>query len=101
MGMTPKLLAAGSFSTTTADLYTTPANTTALIKSITLDAQNQFNLYIKPDGGSAIRIFRGETAGQVYQVETPFVLNEGDKLQGVVDGVTGDIDYTVSGAEYT
>jgi len=98
MALTPKLLSTGTFSTTITDLYTAPANTTPLIKTITVDAEFSFELYIKPSGGSAIR-FHAAASG-VHAILIPLVLNSGDKLQGkMVDDGNGY--YTVSGAEQT
>jgi hypothetical protein len=98
MALTPKLLSTGTFSTTIADLYTAPANTTGLIKTITVDPENNFELYIKPGGGSAIRFYRGEL--DIHHIFIPLVLNSGDKIQGKLFD-SGNAYYTISGAEQT
>jgi len=100
-----KQLADGQLPATTGDLYTVPASTQALIKTIkavnTNTTTETVNLYLKPSGGTARRLIPKDlqlSAGYLLVVDDELTLEAGDKIQG--DTTTAAmVDYTISGVE--
>lgn len=105
MTITIKQLANGQLPNSTGDLYTVPAVTTALIKSITLVNTNTtteaVNLYVLKASGTARRIIPKATslaAGYLLVADDNYTLGAGDKIQG--DTTTASkVDFVVSGVE--
>lgn len=105
MTLAIKQLAQGQLPSSTGDLYTIPAGTQALIKTIKLvntsTGTETVNLYLKPSGGTARRIIPRDLqfqAGYLLVVDDELTLEAGDKLQG--DTTTASkVDYTISGVE--
>ena len=107
MAITILILAEGQLAGATGDLYTVPANTTAIIKNITLvnttGGALTCNLYIKKSGSSDRRISQvslamaaGEKA--VTEANEVYTLAAGDKIRGDASAATS-IDYIISGVE--
>ena len=105
MGLAIKSLADGQLPAATGDLYTAPASTQALIKTIKLVNTNTtaeaVDLYLTPSGGTARRIIPKNLslgAGYLLVVDDELTLEAGDKIQG--DTTTASmVDYTISGVE--
>lgn len=105
MALTIQLLANGQLPNAIGDLYTVPASTQAIIKTITLVNTNttteNVNLYILPSGGTARRIIPKDMSFPTkYSLETDqeYTLEAGDKIQG--DTTTAvKVDYTINGVE--
>jgi len=98
-----KQLANGQLPSTVGDLYTVPAGTTAIIKSISLVNTNTsdetINLYVLKSGGTRRRIIPKNMTFYVQYmtvVDDEITLEAGDKIQG--DTTTASkVDYVVSG----
>lgn len=105
---TTKLLANGQLGTVTAgDLYTVPALTTAIIKTITLvntdTAARLVNLYLLRSAGTARKIIPVSTslaAGFSLETDEVYTLGAGDKVQGDADAAL-KLDFTINGVEET
>ena len=105
MAITAKQLADGQLPIATGDLYTSPALTTAYIKSIILVntdiVARTINLYLLSVAGTARRIAPVNVnlaAGAMYQEDIPIVLDAGDKIQGDAS-VAAVVDYIICGAQ--
>jgi len=105
MTLAIKSLADGQLPATTGDLYTVPASTRALIKTIKVVNLNTtaetINLYLKPSGGTARCIIPKNLslgAGYLLVVDDELTLEAGDKLQGSAT-TAAMVDYTISGVE--
>ena len=100
-----KQLGNGQLANSIGDLYTVPAVTTALIKSITLVNTNTsaetVNLYVLKASGAARRIIPKATilgAGYMLEYDSVITLEAGDKLQG--DTTTASrVDFVISGVQ--
>ena len=87
MTITAKQLADGQLPNAEGDLYTCPAGTTTYVKSITLHntdaAAHTCTVLLLPSGGVArVIIDVALGAGYTTYVETPLVLDAGDKIRG-------------------
>ena len=105
MALTIKLLAHGSLSNVTGDLYVVPGATKAVVK--TLKAVNvdttarTINLYVKPSGQTARRIIPVDMelgAGYMGVEDEELTLGAGDAIQGDCS-VNAVVDYTIYGVE--
>ena len=92
----------------TADLYTVPANKSALVSNVRLvnglaAATTAMNLYVKPSGGTARRIHKKDftiAATLSLVVEDLVTLGQGDKIQlDIAGGPAPNLGYMVSGVE--
>ena len=103
--MNIKSLAGGQLTNSKATLYTVPASTTTIIKTITYvnidSSARTVNLYIKPSGSNSRRIIpMNMTLGIGYMMaeDEELTLGTADEIEGdaSVDNV---IDYTINGVE--
>lgn len=100
-----KQLGNGQLANSIGDIYTVPAATTTLIKSITLVNTNTsaetVNLYVLKASGTARRIIPKATtlgAGYMLECDSVITLEAGDKLQG--DTTTASkVDFVISGVQ--
>ena len=105
MTLAIKQLADGQLPAAIGDLYTVPASTQALIKTIkavnTNTTAETVNIYLTPSGGTARRIIPKALslgAGYLLVVDDELTLEAGDKIRG--DTTTAaKVDYTISGVE--
>jgi len=107
MAITIKVLAEGQLPTSTGDLYTVPANTAAIVKTITLvntnTASETINLYILKSGSTARRIIPQDLSlGSKYSLifDEEITLGAGDKIQGSTT-TASKVDFTIMGVEKT
>lgn len=105
---TSKLVADGQLSAAANTvLYTVPAVTTDILKTITIcntsGAAVTINIYVKKSAGTARRIFDKDysmPAGEARQISLNVVIEASGELQG--DASTGAVvDYTVSAIRET
>ena len=102
---TIKLLAQGQLPNAKGTLYTTPASTQTIIKTITLVntdiiAEN-VNLYIKDSAGTSKSIIPVDCVlGIKYLLETDqeYTLEAGDLIEGDAN-TAAKVDYTINGIE--
>ena len=107
MAIAIKLLGEGQLSDSISDLYTVPASTTTIIKSITLvnthTSAETVNLYVLKSGSTARRIIPKDLSlGIKYLLvfDDELTLGAADKIQG--NTTTGSkVDYTINGVEQT
>jgi hypothetical protein len=104
MTITIKNLGNGQLPSSTGDLYTVPAATTAWVKIITLVNTNTVaetvNLYYLKSGGTARRIVTMNyslSAGYYLEAST-ISMGAGDKIQGDATDAS-KVDYVISGFE--
>ncbi len=105
MAFTVKQLANGQLPNSIGDLYTVPALTTAIIKTISLVNTNTtteaVNLYVLKVAGTARRIIpkaMSLLAGYLLEYDQELTLGAGDKIQG--DTTTASkVDFVISGVE--
>lgn len=98
---------AGQLPAVTGDLYTVPAATTAIIKTMTLvntdSVARAVNLYTKISGGTARRISPVNcslSSGYLMETDKEYTLGAGDKVQG--DAAAANVvDWTISLMEMT
>ena len=100
-----KQLADGVLISGVGDLYTVPASTQAIIKSITYvnthTSAVTVNMFVLPSGGTARRIIPNGTTlgiGYLLVMDDEITLEAADKLQGQTS-VSGYVDYVVLGVE--
>jgi len=103
--MSVKSLADGQLAAAKATLYTVPALTTTIIKTIsyvnTDIAARTVNLYIKPSGGTSRRIIPNNmTLGIGYMMvyDDEITLEAADEIEGDADAATV-VDFTINGVE--
>jgi hypothetical protein len=103
--ITVKNLSNGQLAGTIGDLYTAPALTTTIIKSITLvnthTAELSVNLYVLKSGGTARKIIPSNMTlgiGYLLVYDDVLTLGAGDKIQGDA-GTAAKVDYVISGVE--
>lgn len=108
MGFTIKHLADGQLANSKGTLYSVPASTDAIVKSIILvntgAAHNHVNLYFCKAGGTSRRLIAKD-----LQLEASYSLTfecnitmgtEADLIQGDATNAT-EVDYVIFGTEYT
>lgn len=107
MALEIKLLAHGSLPGITGDLYSVPAATRAIIKTLkvvnTGISARTVNLYVKPSGQTARRIIPVDMelgAGYMGVEDEELTLGPGDIVQGGCDAADA-VDYTIYGVEET
>ncbi len=100
-----KALADGQLANTKSTLYTTPASTQAIVRSITLvntdTSTRTVNLYLKRDGSNSRRIIPKDMsmdAGFMAVYDTTFTLEAGDLVEGDASAATV-VDFTINGVE--
>jgi len=102
--ITVKNLANGQLANSKGDIYTVPAATQAVIKSITLFNTNTsaetIALHILKASGTSRQIIGGSLAlsGGYCIDDTEYTLGAGDKIQGNTT-TASKVDYTVNGIE--
>lgn len=100
-----KILGNGQLPNAIGDLYTVPAATQAIVRTIILvnvsGAAKTTNLYIKKSGGTARRIWEQDFS-LADKAQSTFseilTLATGDKIQGDASAVTS-VDYSIFGIE--
>lgn len=103
--ITIKQLANGQLANSIGDLYTVPASTQTIVKSITLVNTNTttevVNLYVLKAAGTARRIIPKDTTlytKYLLVADDTYTLGAGDKIQG--DTTTASkVDFVISGVE--
>lgn len=107
MPFTILLLANGQLAATVSDMYSVPAATTAIVKTITLvntGANTQLvNAYLLKSGGTARRIIPVDTSlpsGYSLETDEEYTLGAGDKIQGSTTSALV-VDFTVNGVQET
>ena len=107
MGVTVKSLADGQLGDAKATLYTVPASTETIIKTITLvntdTSARNVNLYIKVSGGTSRRIIPKDCelgAGYMLVCDDELTLEAADVIEGDAS-VANVVDYTINGVEKT
>jgi len=102
-----KSLADGQLAAAKATLYTVPAATTTIIKTIsyvnTDSSARTVNLYKKPSGSSSRRIIpKDMTLGIGYMMvyDNEITLEVGDEIEGDAS-VVNVVDFTINGVEKT
>jgi hypothetical protein len=105
MTNTPKLLAEGQVPAIKGTLYTVPANTKAIIRTVTfanVAATTEIvNLYVKQSGGTSRRISRAQISINEFAHEEDIgTLEPGDEIEAYTTNATS-VDYTVHGVEQT
>ena len=105
MGMTVKSLADGQLPNTKGALYTTPASTETIIKTISLvntdTSARAVNLYVKT--GTSRRIIPNNMSlgiGYMMVYDDDLTLEAGDLIEGDA-AVASKVDYTINGVEKT
>lgn len=98
---------AGQLAATIGDLYTCPASTTAIVKTITVvntdSSARTMNLYILKAAGTARRIVPKNmalAAGYNGIEDSTYTLEAGDKIQGDASAANV-VDYTISYVQET
>lgn len=101
-----KVLANGQLASSIGDLYTVPASTSTIIKTITCVNTNTtdetINVYVTPSAGTARRIIHGVLLANLGSMvcDSEITLATGDKLRA--DTTTASkVDYIVAGVEVT
>lgn len=103
---TIKLLAEGQLPSSKGTIYTVPALTSCIIKTITLvntGSNTVVNLYIKKAGSTSRRIIpKNIDMGGSYLLETDeeYILEAGDIVEGDAVSAT-QVDYSIHGVEET
>ena len=102
MSLSIKALADGQLANSKGTLYTTPASTQTIVKSITFynsgAGANVVNLYIKPGATSRQLMKRTIITLDAAQWTTEITLEAGDLIEG--DATTAnEVDYTISGTQ--
>ena len=107
MTMTLKTLADGQLGVAKATLYTCPASTQTIIKTMsfvnTHVAGITMNIYVKPSGGTSRRIMPKTMALSVNYLsiyDDEITLETGDLIEGDAS-VAAVVDYVISGVEKT
>lgn len=107
MGIAMKSLADGQLASTKGTLYTCPASTETIIKTMTLvntdTSARDVNLYVKPSGSSSRRIIPKDCElGISYMLvyDDELCLEVGDLIEGDATAATV-VDYVISGVEKT
>lgn len=107
MAATIKNLGNGLMGSGTVTLYTVPANTSTIVKSMIFTnihtSAVTFNLYYKASGGTARRIWPVDfsfPAGGSQHIETIITMGAGDILEGTA-GTADKITWVISGMEYS
>ena len=100
-----KALSNGSLSDSKATLYTVPASTQTIVKSIitanTDSSARTLNIYVKTDGSNSRHIFPVDLsldAGSIAILDNVITLEEGDLIEGDAS-VASVVDYVISGIE--
>lgn len=103
---TPNILGNGQLALAKATIYTCPAATYALIKTITLvatSASRTVNIYVKKSGGTSRRIIAKDTPIDLVlerHIQANLTLGAGDVIEGDASAAT-EIDYCIFGVEQT
>lgn len=104
MAYSIKALADGQLAASKGTLYTTPALTQTIIKSITLvntdSSARTVNLYKKP-GSTSRRIIPKDlslAAGESFEFDLVLTLEAGDLIEGDASSANV-VDYTINGVE--
>ena len=104
---TIKLLGEGRLASTKGTIYTCPASTQAIIKTISLVNTNStaegVNLYIKKSGQTSRRIVPQDSElgiGYLLETDQEYTLEAADIIEGDADTVS-KVDYTIHGVEET
>lgn len=105
MANTPKLLAEGQLLASKGTLYTVPASTRTIIRTITLahvaGGTQTINLYVKKSGGTSRRVSRAVIDTDEFAHEEDIgTLEPGDEIEGDSTNATST-DYTIHGVEQT
>ncbi|GAG55881.1 unnamed protein product [marine sediment metagenome] len=105
MTVSIKSLADGQLAAGTGTIYTTPASTQAIVKTITLvnthDSALTVNLYFKASGGASRCIIPKDTslaAGYLLVMDDEITLEAADILEGS-GGTAEKVDFVISGAQ--
>lgn len=103
---TIKALADGQLPATKGTLYTVPASTNTIIKTITLvntsGSAVTVNLYLNLSGTSRriIPMDLSLGAGELLETDADYTLEAGDLIEGDASSAT-TVDYTINGVEET
>lgn len=104
---TIKSLADGQLAAAKGTLYTCPASTQTIIKTITLvntdTSARDVNLYVKPSGGTSRRVIpKDMEIGIAYMMvyDDELTLEAGDLIEGDAAAATV-VDYVINGVEET
>ena len=99
MADTLKQLAKGTLADSNATIYTTPASTTAIVKSIILcnKTSSDATATIKLDGTNVVAA-HNIPANDSLPLQLTAILETGDLIEGL-SGTTDAIDYYISGIE--
>lgn len=104
MAFTVQALADGQLASSKGTLYTTPADTQAIIKAISLvntdSSARTVNLYVNASGTSRRIIPKDMSlaAGESFVVDWPVTLEAADLIEGDASSATV-VDYVISGTE--
>ena len=109
MAFIVKALGAGTLTLTgTSDLYTVPDPKSAIVNNVrlvngTTAVTTAMNLYVKPSGGTAMRIYKKDftlAASTSLVLDDLVTLGKGDKVQINIPGPTSpSLAYMVNGLE--
>lgn len=104
---TQKFLAEGQLANAEAALYTVPAATKTLIKTVILSnvggADRTFNILVKKGAGTSRTISQKNqplVSSDAFTFSFNIMLEAGDTIRGYADAATA-IDYTIFGVEET
>lgn len=105
MTNTPKLLGQGQLLASKSTLYTVPADTRAIIRTITLahvaGGTQTINLYVKQSGGISRNVSRALLLTDEFAHEEDIgTLEPGDEIEGDATNAAS-VDYTIHGVEQT
>ena len=105
MAIAIKSLADGQLAAAIGDLYTVPASTQTIIKTISLvntdTVTRTVNLYVTPSGGTARRIIPKNmslASGYLLEYDQEITLEAADKIRGDASAATV-VDFVISGVE--
>ncbi|MFC1975044.1 hypothetical protein ACFLXQ_01440 [Chloroflexota bacterium] len=105
MTLAIKNLSDGQLPSTEGDLYLVPADTSAVVRMITLTNKgtgtNSVTLYIKPSGGTSRSIGVEDLpmgTKEHYFDDGPYSLETGDAIRGVATNAS-EVDYYLGGTE--
>jgi hypothetical protein len=102
MSLSIKALADGQLASSKGTLYTTPAATQTIVKSITLynsgAGDNVCKIYAKPGATSRVIFKVTLAAGEHAQYVTNITLEAADLIEGEATSAT-EVDYTINGVQ--
>lgn len=105
MTNTPKLLGEGQLLASKSTIYTVPADTRTIIRTITLahvaGGTQTINLYVKTSGGTSRRVSRAVIETDEFAHEEDIgTLEPGDEIEADSTNAAST-DYTIHGVEQT